>query len=185
MNDMEWLLILTQLPQTPSSTRVTVWRRMKAAGAVNLQSSAWVLPNSARHEEFLKEMRSFIQSQNGRAFIFTVKSQDSESDDSIVELFNPYIDRDYTEFAESCQALLNEIDKSTEQKEFDFSELDELEEDLQKLTSWLRKIKARDFFKSQKGDSADALIGQCRKKLQAFEKIVYANEGLEVPEDSD
>jgi hypothetical protein len=157
---------------------------MKAAGAVNLQSNAWVLPKSARHEEFLEETRSFIQSQNGRAFIFMAKCQDPEAGASIVEMFNPHIDRDYTEFSESCQALLIEIEKSSGQKEFDFSELDELEEDLQKLTSWLRKIKARDFFKNPKGDAADVLIGQCRKNLQAFEKAVYANEGLEIPEDS-
>lgn len=184
MDDTEWLLLLTQLPQSPSSTRVTVWRRMKAAGAVSLQSNAWVLPNSARHEEFFYEMRSFIQTLNGRAFILTAKGHDQESGTSVMEMFSMNIDRDYTEFLDGCRAFLGEIEKETGLKKFDFSELDELEEDQQKLTSWLRKIKARDFFGSPKGDSAAVLMAQCRKELQAFEKAVYVNEGLEKPDDT-
>ncbi|HTY91782.1 MAG TPA: Chromate resistance protein ChrB [Methanocella sp.] len=184
MDDTKCLLLLTQLPQTPSSTRVTVWRQMKASGGVSVQNNAWVLPNSARNEEFLNKMRSFVQARGGRAFIFTVKGLDTDSANSIMETFNSSIDRDYTEFFDGCKALLSEIKKETKLKKFNFSGLDEIEEDMQKLTSWLRKIKARDFFKSPKCDSADALIGQCRKELQAFEKAVYANEGLEIPDDA-
>ena len=185
MEDAKCLLLLTQLPQTPSSTRVTVWRRMKASGGVSVQSNAWVLPNSARNEQFLNEMRSFIQAQGGRAFIFTVKGLDPESANSIMETFNSSIDREYAEFFDGCQALLSEIEKESGLKKVDFSDLEEIEEDMQKLTSWLRKIRARDFFKSPKGDSADSLLGQCRKELRTFEKAVYVNEGLDIPVDTD
>ena len=182
MVNIEWILLLTQLPQSPSSVRVTVWRRMKVVGAVSLQSSAWILPNSAKHEQFMREIQSFVQAQSGRAFIFMVKNQGAESESSIMEMFQANIERDYIEFHEGCQGLLDEIKKETKLNKFDFAELDEIEEDLQKLTSWLRKIRARDFFGSQKGDAATTLLEQCRKELQIFEKEVYKNEGLEIPD---
>ena len=182
MSDIEWLLLLTQLPQTPSSIRVTVWRRMKAAGALSIQSSAWILPQSTRNEQFMKEIQAFVKSQDGRAFILIVKHEDAEAESSILDMFHTNIDLDYSAFSDSCHVLLNEFEKESKQNKFDFAELDEIEEDLQKLTSWLRKIRSRDFFKSPKGDAASALLEQCHQQLKAFEKEVYKYEGLEIPD---
>ena len=42
-----WLLLLVQLPSTPSSARVTLWRRLRSIGATTMVNSAWVLPQTA------------------------------------------------------------------------------------------------------------------------------------------
>jgi hypothetical protein len=36
-----WLLFLAQLPSRPSSARVALWRRLRAAGATTMVNSAW------------------------------------------------------------------------------------------------------------------------------------------------
>ena len=47
-----WLLLLAQLPSSPSSARVALWRRLRAVGAAGVLNGAWVLPHTAVHAEF-------------------------------------------------------------------------------------------------------------------------------------
>lgn len=176
---MDWILFLTQLPSHPSSLRVNVWRRMRAAGAVSLQNGVWILPLSPKNEQFLTETRSFVHSENGEAVHFVARMPDRSVEDDIVEKFRAGADREYEEFHERCQGLIDELARESIRGKFTFAELDENEEDLQKLTSWLRKIRARDFFEGGKAAAAASALERCRKELQAFEKAVYKSEGLE------
>ncbi len=56
MPDSKWLLFVSQLPASPSSLRVMVWRRMRASGALGLQNGVWVLPHRQEHERFLQQL---------------------------------------------------------------------------------------------------------------------------------
>lgn len=182
MVNVEWILFISQLPTSPSSLRVTVWRRMRAAGAINLQNSVWVLPNSQKNEQFVNELLSFVKSQEGNATIFIARAVSPEDEDSIIKNFRVSVDQEYTEFVERCQDFLAEIERETGQKKFTFAELDENEEESQKLISWLRKIRARDNFGGAQAQEANIAIEKCAQALKAFTRCVYENEGLEAPE---
>ena len=54
--EQTWLVFIPQLPSSPSSLRVLVWRRMRTAGAAALQQGVWVLPQTPEHEQFLREV---------------------------------------------------------------------------------------------------------------------------------
>src|SRR5947207_1478710 len=88
----EWLLFLPQLPSSPSSLRVLVWRRMRAAGATGLQNGVWVLPRRAEHERFLQELVAEVEPQGGQGFIFSAATLDGALDSTIIEQFRT--DRD-------------------------------------------------------------------------------------------
>lgn len=184
MSNNEWLLLLAQLPSTPSSLRVTVWRRMRAAGAVTLHSGAWVLPLSPKNGQIMDDCLKYVKSQDGKGAVLTGRVQDEESDDDIVKRFIAAADEDYAEFDERCLGLIEEIRKESGQEKFTFAELEENEEELHKLTSWLRKIRARDFFEGSRSADAIEVLERCRNELQAFEKAVYRKEGLDMPGDS-
>ncbi|MGA9140084.1 MAG: Chromate resistance protein ChrB [Methanocella sp.] len=184
MGNHEWLLLLARLPSTPSSLRVTVWRRMRAAGAVMLHSGAWVLPLSPKNQQVMDDCLSYVKSQDGKGAIISGKSQGEESDEDIVKRFIAATDEEYAEFDERCLSLMEEIRRESGQEKFTFAELDENEEDLQKLTSWLRKIRARDFFGSSRSANAIEALERCRNELQTFEKAVYRKEGLDAADDS-
>jgi len=62
---MNWLLFLSQLPITPSSLRVNVWRKMRAQGALGLQNGVWILPDEAEQVNFLMELCKMIHKQGG------------------------------------------------------------------------------------------------------------------------
>jgi hypothetical protein len=46
-----WLFFLFNLPGTRASDRVKVWRRLKKFGALQLKTSAYVLPDDPVHHE--------------------------------------------------------------------------------------------------------------------------------------
>jgi hypothetical protein len=72
-----WLVFIPQLPSSPSSLRVLVWRRMRAAGAAALQQGVWVLPQTPEHEQFLRDVLREAQHQGGSGCHLTHKSATS------------------------------------------------------------------------------------------------------------
>jgi hypothetical protein len=57
--------------------------------------------------------------------------------------------------------------------------MEESEQDLKKLTRWLAKIQARDFFPNGRRDQPVALLVQCRRALRGFSQAVYKVEGVQ------
>ena len=50
---LTWLLLLFRLPATHKAERVSVWRKLKKSGAIQIQTSTYVLPDEpARYESF-------------------------------------------------------------------------------------------------------------------------------------
>jgi hypothetical protein len=174
-----WLMFLAQLPSKPSSARVALWRRMRAAGATPVVNSAWVLPRTTAHEDFFEQSREGVIKRGGTGFVLRVSDSSPESHESIVRLFQSDRSREYDEFAERCAAFLNEINRESTAEKYTFAEMEESEQDLKKLARWLAKIRARDFFPNGRRDQSVALLAQCRRALRDFSQEVYKVEGVQ------
>jgi hypothetical protein len=174
-----WLLLLVQLPSSPSSARVALWRRLRAIGATGLVNGAWVLPQAAPHAEFFEKLLATVRKQGGAGFVLTVSSASTNVNEEITHRFRGDRSREYDEFAEQGSAFLNEISKETGAEKFTFAELEEREQDLEKLTRWLAKIQARDFFPDERSAQAEEMLGGCRGALTGFSRGVYAAEGAQ------
>ncbi|MCD1294196.1 hypothetical protein CUJ83_04200 [Methanocella sp. CWC-04] len=155
---------------------------MRAVGAISIHNGVWVLPHSSKSEQFMNELRSYVNDHEGNASIFIAKAFGSEIEAGLIDTFIKNIDQDYVEFIDKCDDFLKELETEIEQKKFTFAELDENEEELHKLTSWLRKIRARDYFNNKKSQDAASAFDSCRQRLQTFARSVYANEGIDVPD---
>jgi hypothetical protein len=176
-----WLLLLAQLPRTPSSARVALWRRLRAAGATTMVNGAWVLPETAEHAELLGQLRDVVLRQGGTVFVLGISVSSPEVNETIMVRFQADRGREYDEFAERCTALLAEIGKETRAGKYTFAEMEESEQDLEKLVRWLAKIKTRDFFPDERGQQAAAMLTRCRSAVEAFARAVYAAEGVSGP----
>ena len=172
------LLFLVQLPRTPSSARVALWRRLRAAGATTLVNSAWVLPETTSHAEFFGQLRDGVLQQGGTAWVLRVSVSSPEETDAVLQRFRADRGREYDEFAERCTALLDEIGKETDARKYTFAEMEEGEHDLDKLVRWLAKIQARDFFPDERQQQAVAMLAQCRSAVDAFSRAVYTTEDV-------
>lgn len=174
-----WLLLLVQLPSSPSSARVALWRRLRAIGATGLVNGAWVLPQAASHAEFFEKLLETVRKQGGAGFVLTVSSASTDVNEEITHRFRADRSREYDEFAEQGSAFLKEISKETGAEKFTFAELEEREQDLEKLTRWLAKIQARDFFPDERSAQAEKMLAGCRGALTEFSRGVYAAEGAQ------
>lgn len=175
---MKWILFLPQLPASPSTLRVMVWRRMRAAGALGLQNGVWVLPQKPDQKGLLEELSAYLQEHEASSYIFEVNALNQSIEDEIIEQLCGERDEEYSEFCERGDALLAELERESKQEKFTFAELEETEEDLQKLTKWLGKINARDFFGGQKKDEASEKLEQCQTAHQVFADKVYEHQGV-------
>jgi Protein ChrB, N-terminal len=182
MSGLEWMLLLSQMPAGPSGIRVMLWRRMRAAGAVSLHNGVWALPSSPRNEQFIKEILAYVHEHGGTATIFVARAQTPEVEAGLIGEFSKNIGQDYVKFIDECQGFLAELETEIRQEQFTFAELEENEAELQKLTGWLRKIRARDYPGNAKAQEAGSALESCRQLLRAFARSVYVNEGMDVPE---
>jgi hypothetical protein len=179
-----WLLLLAQLPSSPSSARVALWRRLRAAGATGMVTSAWVLPQTAPHTEFFGRLLETVRTQGGNGFVLTISMASPDVNQEITGRFRADRGREYDEFTEHCAAFLDQIAKETRAEKFIFAELEEGEQDLEKLTRWLPKIQARDFFPDERATQAEELLQRCRGALGGFSQQVYTAEGIQESADA-
>ncbi len=174
----EWLLFTAQTPASPSSLRVLVWRRMQHLGALLLHNGVWVLPHTPEHAQAIHDLMAELEAHGGCGFFFFAQPADAGLEQNILARFQSEREQEYTEFGERCASFLNELDRETVAQKFTFAELEENEDDLHKLTSWLRKIQARDFFGGPHHDAATTQLTRCRQALATFTSLVYEKAGL-------
>lgn len=176
---MEWLLFISQLPASPSSLRVNVWRKLRAAGAMGLQNGVWLLPNAAEQARFLDELLQWVKNQGAGGQVFTVAPLNESVQQDILARFQADRDEEYAELHERCVEFLAEIDKETGKQKFTFAELEENEQDLLRLQGWLEKIQKRDFTGGEAARQAGEDLEHCRLALEAFSAEVYRRQAPE------
>jgi hypothetical protein len=182
---MNWLLFLSQLPVSPSSLRVNVWRKLRSAGALSLQNGVWLLPNQPDRLKIFEDLLALIQSQgaSGQIFIITPLNEAIEKD--ILARFCSDREEEYSEFLEGTLGFLAELDKETRNLKFTFAELEENEQDLQRLAGWLEKIQKRDFTCGEKAQEAIHMLEKCRIAFETFSREVYKKQTFASGQDSE
>jgi vacuolar-type H+-ATPase subunit I/STV1 len=185
MIEFDWLLFLAQLPATPSSLRVNAWRRLRDAGSTSLQNGVWILPRNPENTLFMERLLATIKQSGASGQIFVVQGLDQAIHEDIITRFKADREQEYDEFLEQCEAFLSELEKETQRQKFTFAELEENEQNLQRLRKWIAKIQKRDFFKTKKSQEAVAAFQNCRQWLQNYTRQVYAQEGIDTPLDVD
>lgn len=101
-----WLLLVHQLPSTPSNLRVRTWRRLQQLGAIAVKQAVYVLPDSAATREDFEWLKAEIVAAGGEATVFASDSVDAWSDDELVEDFRRARQEAYAAIALDIEQVL-------------------------------------------------------------------------------
>jgi hypothetical protein len=166
-----WFVLVYKLPSEPSRYRASVWRKLKAAGAVYLQSGVAALPDDPAGERTVRGVVGQIREVEGTAHLFRGASVGDRGE--LEEAFDEARDAEYREVLGRCYDLHTELDKERSAGNLTFAELEENEEDLAKLEAWVDKIRARDRFGAPLSGEVAGELKACREDLDAFAASVY------------
>jgi hypothetical protein len=173
-----WLIIIYRVPSTTSTSRVTVWKKVKELGAFLLQQSVYILPNSPATKEAVNALKEQIQHLGGESKILEIASLGEDQENEIIQGFNSSREEEYTEVIKACKELSQEIDDESRTEDYHFADLEENEKHLQRVKELLDGVVKRDYFESKFKSRAVQMVNECAEKFEVFSHEVYSREGI-------
>jgi hypothetical protein len=174
---MEWVVLTYRLPNEPSRHRVAVWRELRRVGAVSLQQATWAVPARRGFKEAVAKAIELIERADGEVLVFDAVPQGNEMAARLEAQFSAERDAEWHEFLAECAKFDAEIDKEIRIEKFTAAELDEEEQNLDRLRRWFRELKTRDLFGSSSQPEAERRLKACTERLEDFAERVYEHEG--------
>ncbi len=168
-----WLLLTYKVPAEPAKRRIALWRKLKALGAVYLQSGVCLLPKIDAYERRLKVLQNEISEMDGDAVLLDTVGLDHAQELKVIARFSAERDEAYREFISRCDDFDGEIAKERGVGKFTYAEVEENEEDLTKLRAWLDKIVRLDFYGASLRSEAEERLARCAALLDDYAREVF------------
>jgi hypothetical protein len=136
---LSWVLLVYKIPREPTSSRATIWRKLKRLGALLLHDAVWVLPATAWTREQFQWLAVEVDELGGEAYLWESHLLLNGQADTLVQQFQARVDTAYQEI---------------------LGELEQEDADLVALSRRYQQILAQDYFHS-------ALGRQVRERLMS------------------
>jgi hypothetical protein len=157
-----WLLLVHQLPSTPSNLRVRTWRRLRQLGAVAVKQAAYVLPDSPSAREDFEWLKGEIQAAGGEASVFAADSVGGRSDDEIIREFRRSREESYRKLGQEIERTLRRGSKSQSPRRRPSASSRRRVEELERR---LADIEAVDFFGGSGREQVAGLLNRLKVEI--------------------
>ena len=171
---MKWILLIYRLPSEPSRHRVAVWRELRRVGAVPLQQATWALPERRDFVEAASRVMELVDVAGGLALMFDGSPRGEGMAERLEVLFTAEREEEWAEFLAECTKFEAEIRKEIRIEKFTSAELDEEEQNLERLRRWFRDLRRRDVFVAPSQELAERRLKDCEELLEDFAERVFA-----------
>src|SRR5678816_4798050 len=101
--NLAWLLLLVRLPATHSAERVAIWRKVKKSGAIQIQTSTYILPDEPARYESFQWLTQHIRDAGGDATLVRAREIEGLPNNKLVALFNAARDKQYSDLKKVLQ----------------------------------------------------------------------------------
>ena len=128
--ETSWVLLVYKIPSEPTSSRATIWRKLKRLGALLLHDAVWVLPATAWTREQFQWLAVEIGELEGEAYLWESHLLLNGQADALAQQFQARVDAVY-------QEILNELERE--------------DADLVALSRKYQQVRAQDYFHSEVG----------------------------------
>ena len=169
---MAWRVLTYRLSGDQSRHRVAVWRELRRVGAVALQSATWAVPAGDRFDEGLERATALVARSGGQALCFEVSASD-ETLATLQALYTAEREAEWTELCSECVKAEAELRREIETEKFTLAELDEEEQNVDRLRRWYRELRAKDLFGAPSAAEGERRLQGCVDLLEDFAERVY------------
>ena len=146
---LSWLLLLVRLPATHQAERVAIWRKLKKSGAIQIQTSTYVLPDDPARYETFQWLTQEIRTAGGDATLIRAREIEGLSNQKLIELFNSARAKEYAALRERLRSQ-NDRGKNRAPK----LPLDIID----RVRKQYREIRATDFFNCPRAQDVEMLL---------------------------
>ena len=166
--------LVYRMPAKPTAGRVAVWRSLKKAGAVYLQDSVCVLPDTDVLRVELDGVLKRIDESGGSYHLLPVAELPDEEEQKLVQLFVDQTSKHYAEIIEDCEVnFVKEIEFENFRKNYTYEEAEEIRMEFEKICTWYERVQERDWFGAPNQSEARAWLQRCEAMLEEFEQTVF------------
>ena len=145
--NLAWLLLLIRLPATHSAERVAIWRKLKKSGAIQIQTSTYILPDDPPLYETFQLLTQHIRDTGGDATLVRVREIEGLSNEKLIEMFNAARVKEYALLRETLGPLMAKAGRTSN---FDGR--------LDRIRKQFREIRETDFFDSPKAKDVQMVL---------------------------
>jgi len=174
----EFLQLIYRMPTKPTAGRVAVWRSLKKAGAVYLQDSACVLPDTDAIRAELDPVLRRIDESDGSYHLLPLAKLPEEEDAKLVQLFVDQTTKHYAEIVEDCEVnFVKEIEFENFRQNYTYEEAEEIRMEFEKICTWFERVQERDWFGAPNQGEVREWLRRCEALLEEFEAKVFELQG--------
>lgn len=149
---LTWLLLLARLPATHKAERVAIWRKLKKSGAIQIQTSTYVLPDESTRYETFQWLTQEIRAAGGDATLVRAREIEGLPNEKLVELFNAARAKEYA-------ALREELRNSTRRSKSGRLRADAVE----RIRRQFHEVRQTDFFNCARAEDVEMLLRKIEK----------------------
>jgi DNA-binding transcriptional regulator PaaX len=174
-----WRVLILRLPSDPSRHRVAVWRELRRVGAIQLGQGSWALPAAPAFADVVDKIVELVNHNEGEVLALTASAADEPTAAKIRGLYDDARRAEWTEFESECVKCLAELEREIHNEKFTLAELDEEEQNVDRLRRWHRELRSRDLFDSVPVGETQRQLDACVTVLDRFTTLVYTAVGLD------
>jgi hypothetical protein len=145
--NLAWLLLLVRLPATHSAERVAIWRKLKKSGAIQIQTSTYILPDEQSRYETFQWLTQHIRDAGGDATLVRVREIEGLSNERLIDLFNAARAKEYASLREMLRPFIASAGRRSN-----------LGSKLDRIRKQFREIRGTDFFDSSKAKDVERVL---------------------------
>ena len=155
----DWVLLAYRLPREPSGPRVTVWRKLRRLGAVQLVDGLVALPASSQNQERFDWLADEILDAGGEAWTFAGTPGSKAQQRALAARLTDAAADDYRALLAEAEALLASRDRPQRRS-------------VERLRRELRRIEDRDPFPPKERAMVRRAVDRLSVRLATADKAV-------------
>jgi hypothetical protein len=151
---IRWVFLAYRLPREPSTPRITLWRKLRRLGAVQVLDNLVALPMDARTREQLEWLADEVVDAGGEASIWLAQAATAAHERELAARMAEAVAAEY-------RALISAVAEATALP------AGQRRRAVSRLRRELRSIRSRDFFAPPEADVARRAVEELAAALEA------------------